>query len=172
LKKIKGVIRLIELILNFGVEGVVNLCTNDPKTGLFSRRLGEEMIKREIERGERFKRIFSLVFIDINDLKKVNDTLGHLEGDKMIQCVADHLRSLDIVSRWGGDEFVILLPETPMTDAVQVIKRIENLLSNEKISIAWGLSEFKPGNRDTIEILLNKAEGKMYKDKILKKLSN
>mgnify|MGYP003950472101 CR=1 FL=1 len=88
----------------------------DQLTGIFNRRLFDRKIKDEVERARRYKRDLSLLLIDLDNFKPINDTLGHRQGDKVLQEAAQflntHIRGVDTVCRYGGDEFVIMMPET------------------------------------------------------------
>ena len=107
---------------------VQRLAITDPLTGLFNRHKLSESLETEVERAVRYSRPVSLIMMDLDDLKGVNDTQGHVGGDVVLQRVADairgHVRRLDLATRFGGDEFLVLLPETTLEDAEQVAERI------------------------------------------------
>jgi diguanylate cyclase (GGDEF)-like protein len=100
----------------------------DPLTELFNRRYFEEALEREIRRAERHRLEFGLLLIDIDDFKSINDHLGHQQGDKALQSIAgvlsDGIRQSDICARFGGDEFVVLLPHANRAETVAVARRI------------------------------------------------
>lgn len=100
----------------------------DPMTGLFNRRYFQEQLSREIDRFQRFGHAFSLVIVDLDYLKKINDSLGHNSGDVAIKHIANvlkcNVRDVDTVGRFGGEEFVVLLPETDIQHARMVSERI------------------------------------------------
>ncbi|MGD8813183.1 MAG: diguanylate cyclase [Anaerolineales bacterium] len=110
------------------LEEMQGLAITDPLTGLYNRRKLMEDLEREIERARRYDRALSLVMIDLDNLKHINDTRGHHEGDRVLKHVADTIasgaRKSDLVTRYGGDEFLILLPEADLKAATRVAKRI------------------------------------------------
>jgi diguanylate cyclase (GGDEF)-like protein len=100
----------------------------DPMTGLFNRRYFEEQLFKEIDRYQRFGHAFAFIMVDLDFLKKINDTLGHQYGDIAIKHIANilkrNVRDVDTVGRFGGEEFVVLLPETDLSSARMVADRI------------------------------------------------
>jgi diguanylate cyclase (GGDEF)-like protein len=100
----------------------------DPMTGLYNRRYFQEQLAKEIDRFQRFGHAFSFIIVDLDFLKKINDSLGHHHGDDAIKHIANVLkrsvRDVDTVGRFGGEEFVILLPETELSPARLVAERI------------------------------------------------
>ncbi len=100
----------------------------DPLTGLFNRRSLEQLLQREVALAERHGQNLSLVMIDLDHFKKINDTFGHAAGDHLLKCFADcvriTLRKTDMAFRYGGDEFVIALPQTPIAQAQQVVQKL------------------------------------------------
>jgi diguanylate cyclase (GGDEF)-like protein len=109
----------------------------DPMTGLSNRRYFEEQLAREIDRYQRFGHAFSLVIVDLDYLKRINDTLGHNSGDIAIKHIANvlkrNVRDVDTVGRYGGEEFVVLLPETDVQHARMVSERICSAIREKPI---------------------------------------
>lgn len=103
--------------------------TKDALTGLYNRRYFNEALPRMVMDAKQQNRALSLLMIDVDDFKKVNDTAGHLEGDRILQCVAVALmaeaRRSDIVCRYGGEEVAVLLPETDLSQGLAVARRIQ-----------------------------------------------
>ena len=145
---------------------------HDVLTGLYNRRFYEEEIKRlDTERNLPI----SLIFGDVNGLKLINDAFGHLKGDELLQKAALAIQSVcradDIVARWGGDEFVVLLPKTKAEEAEEIVKRIRAAYSNESVnsisgSISFGCDTKYSMEEDILKTLKN-AEDRMYKNKTL-----
>ena len=108
------------------------MIVRDPLTGVFVRKVFEEMVRVEIEKFKRYGVKFSLILLDLDHFKAVNDTLGHKIGDKVLVEVVKRLKGLlresDVIGRWGGDEFVVLLPYTDEKSAMRVAKRITETL--------------------------------------------
>ena len=102
--------------------------TRDWLTGLYNRRYFEETLTDHIESANRYGRELSLILFDIDDFKKINDTRGHEAGDEVLRQFADLLktaaRKADIVCRYGGDEFAVILPETGLSSAEKFVERV------------------------------------------------
>ena len=110
------------------------LATTDTLTGLFNRRKMHELMDQEVIRYRRDKKSFLIVITDIDHFKKFNDDYGHDCGDYVLQQVSqlmkDSLRQQDVVARWGGEEFLIMLPETELEGGVQAIEKLRETLAN------------------------------------------
>lgn len=143
----------------------------DELTGLFNRRYFIVKVEENIKSEDKF----SIIFIDINKFKGINDKFGHETGDRALKILADLLKKVcrnnDISARIGGDEFVILAKNTNKIGALSIINRIRELLNNEKIentdvtlSIAAGIASFPEDSTD-MEKLLTIVDENMYKDK-------
>lgn len=124
-------------------DELTDLATIDPITGLTNHRLMEITLKRDLERALRYQRPYSLLFIDLDHFKALNDSYGHATGDIILKEVgkvmAASLRNVDIVGRWGGEEFVILLPETPQQGALIVAERIRHAITQHLFMVAGGI---------------------------------
>jgi len=147
------------------------LSFHDALTGLYNRRFFEEEIKR-LDTSRNYP--LTIIMADLNGLKLTNDAFGHHEGDKLLKQAANlfrtYLRSEDIAARWGGDEFVILMPKTTSEDAEKIVQRIiqgGNRLNTDKgiLSIAFGW-ETKTVDSMDVEHVFKNAEEYMYKKKI------
>jgi len=153
----------------------------DPLTGLFNRHYFNSIISSEMTRSDRYARPLSLMMLDIDGFRAVNNLMGHLQGDEILQRVArmieGHVRESDRVIRYGGDEFLIFMPETDGEgDAQQVAKRlrrdIETVLDGtraETLGLSLGLSigvySREPGDSMSMEEILEEVDRRMYADK-------
>jgi polar amino acid transport system substrate-binding protein len=139
-------------------------------TGLFNRRKINELIQHEIERSERYKKGFSVIIMDIDYFKRVNDRHGHLAGDELLKMFAhillDTIRHTDEVGRWGGEEFVVLCPETNMDGALllanKIRQKIDSSVFNDygKQTASFGIACYK--NDDTIDSIISHADQALY----------
>jgi diguanylate cyclase (GGDEF)-like protein len=150
----------------------------DPLTGLINRRVMETIIKREFARHKRYRKYLSVVFIDLDKFKPVNDTYGHDCGDALLVHVANLLtsmcRDIDVVSRFAGDEFVLILPETTGQAAVALMQRIAAQIAKEPlqfkahripVQMSFGVACTIDPRISDAEALLIKADRRMYNDK-------
>lgn len=120
--------------LGWGLGGYIRYLTRlaerDPLTGLVNRRPLERALAQEWDRATRYRRPLSLVFLEIDDFGAVNKQYGHLMGDQALKAVAREMRTsirtTDLLARWGGDEFVLLLPETEISQALILAERIRD----------------------------------------------
>ncbi len=108
------------------------LSVTDDLTGTYNRRFLHERLKEEVGRAARYDQVLSCIMLDIDNFKQINDTHGHLAGDYVIKELAgilkESVRAIDIVARFGGDEFTLLLPNTDMVEAVKLVKRIRDIV--------------------------------------------
>jgi diguanylate cyclase (GGDEF)-like protein len=159
----------------------VRLSTVDPLTSVYNRRFINEFLMKEIERSKRSKNNFSIVMCDIDDFKVINDKYGHASGDSVLrftsQYIIDSLRNSDVIGRYGGDEFVIILPETTHEGASKIIEKIKLSLAGSeipivkgriKVSVSFGIASF-PDDGITSDDLLVASDERMYKEKSLGK---
>jgi len=159
------------------------LSITDELTQINNRRYFIDELEKEIERSKRFSRNLSLMILDIDKFKYYNDTYGHIFGDKVIQSVAKSLtetiRKIDFVARYGGDEFVIVMPETEKSMADILAERLQKKFSQNffenhklqvkiKISLSIGISSF-PDDAKTADELIHCADLTLYKIKEEKK---
>ncbi|MBU0631499.1 sensor domain-containing diguanylate cyclase [bacterium] len=145
----------------------------DPLTGLFNRYAIEEFLHLFIEEAHRYETAFSVILIDLDDFKEVNDAHGHLVGDEVLKKFASifgkMIRSSDCVGRWGGEEFLILLPHTPYEQAVELAERLRsqvNLYRFDHVgnkSASFGVALFE--KEDSYASLINRADQALYTSK-------
>jgi diguanylate cyclase (GGDEF)-like protein len=154
-----------------------DLASTDPLTGQLNRRAFFELARREIERFQRFSHPLSWIMFDVDLFKEINDKHGHSAGDQVLIAIADRccevIRHVDVFGRYGGDEFVILLPETDHYMAHEVADRIRVSVSQTPImtdagpisvSISMGITQITMDTED-IGLLLNRADQALYKSK-------
>jgi diguanylate cyclase (GGDEF)-like protein len=153
----------------------------DPMTGILNRKAGLESVHRQTKYCERHGCSFTVCFIDLDNLKNVNDNYGHKEGDRVIISFVNLLRSAlresDVMCRLGGDEILLVLQETSLEGGKAVLKRIQDSVDrkNEKsskpyrIEYSYGFAEYTLGSKLTAEELVDIADRNMYKTKIAKK---
>lgn len=120
------------------------LATTDPLTELMNHRAVAVSLEQEIERAQRYKRNFSLLFLDIDHFKALNDTYGHVGGDEVLTAFAGivkrTLRHVDVVGRWGGEEFLVILPETDEMMAMQAAERVRSAVAMQIFPLGGGLN--------------------------------
>jgi two-component system cell cycle response regulator len=154
-------------------EEVQRLAVTDTLTGLFNRRKLQESLNIEVERAHRYRRPLSLIMIDMDRLKEINDTYGHTAGDEALKLVAEairvSIRKVDLATRFGGDEFVILLPEADYQEANTVVNRVKKeikarVFKSGTLSVSIGVVQWKP-EFTTSELFLQAADGAMYETK-------
>ena len=155
-------------------ESLKDAALRDPLTGLGNRRFLMERLTQETERAQRKGVPYTLAILDVDKFKNINDRFGHDAGDKALCAIAraiEHaLREYDICGRWGGEEFLIMLPETPQNFALQIAQRVCQDIKNIRldfldihISASLGLSSYRLGERfsDT----LNRADAALLQAK-------
>ncbi len=143
----------------------------DPLTQLLNRQTLDTEVARELERIRRYPSVGSLVFLDIDNFKWVNDSFGHAEGDRVLRELAATLkqnsRSVDIVGRYGGEEFMAYFPETPETEALYVVRRMQQRFVTtvgpeaRQMTFSAGVAE-APRDANELAALCARADSAMY----------
>jgi diguanylate cyclase (GGDEF)-like protein len=160
-------------------EKVRELSMIDPLTGINNRHYFNEVLQRETEKVRRYKNKICMLMVDVDDFKSINDNYGHLTGDRVLCDIADilkeSLRESDVVARFGGDEFTILMPEAGEKEGLELSERIQKLINNwnEKnvipgVKIAVSIGVHSADKDDVDNILLN-ADNEMYRAKSIRK---
>lgn len=158
-------------------EELEKISVTDKLTGLFNRHKMDDELEKAFYLWKRYNRSFCLLMVDIDNFKGVNDTYGHQMGDAVLREFAEiltsSLRHSDVASKWGGEEFLILCPETRKDEALILAERIRskvaerNFVAKLKITVSVGVCEVKDHN--TIDALLSEADNNLYKAKQLGK---
>lgn len=155
-------------------EEAKRLATHDSLTGLYTRHHFFELAAHEFERSRRYQRPLSVIMLDLDGLKQINDEFGHQCGDRALQVLANIcqtvLRQVDLIGRYGGDEFIILLPETTLLKAVTAAERVrehanqavvQNHQSTLKISVSLGVATLED-DIESLEQLVDRADQAQY----------
>ena len=159
-------------------EAARQLAITDGLTKIYNHRFFQELFEKEYKRSDRYNTVFSMVMLDIDHFKRINDTYGHLCGDEILKGLAtlikSCLRSMDVVARYGGEEFAILLPETNGPEAVQTAERIRRAVEETafmgteqglKITVSQGVATYpSPDVHDRFDIIA-KADEALYEAK-------
>jgi diguanylate cyclase (GGDEF)-like protein len=133
-----------------------------------------QMLKQEIQRAQRTGRSFSVIMLDLDHFKSVNDRFGHAAGDlvlkTIVEVVSKRIRKTDILARWGGEEFIILLPETPVDSATNLAEELCASLSSSltvpevgHVTASFGVAGYVPS--DTVDTIIMRADNMLYEAK-------
>jgi diguanylate cyclase len=152
------------------------IAETDPLTQVANRHKFEQRLQEEYSRWRRYRHPLSLVLLDLDHFKQVNDQHGHATGDRVLQEVSrrlvDSVRGADLVARFGGEEFVILMPETNLTDATKAANKIRRTIAASpietpdgpiQVTVSMGVAEFE--HDDTPEDVLQRADAALYRAK-------
>jgi two-component system, cell cycle response regulator len=176
--KVQLKIKKLQDELKRATEHFRDLSNTDPLTNLYNRRFLAEILENELQRARRLHSIISLLIVDIDHFKKVNDIYGHQMGDKVLVSVAETLReglrTYDIASRYGGEEFVLVLPGTQLTGGLEVAERLRKAVQSLKfpipmdrvvITVSVGVAMFPAEQVDGFDSLFNRADEALYRAK-------
>ncbi len=168
--------RLLQAMQDYNAR-LEELSVRDPLTGLFNRRKFDEFLEYEVTRAQRHHHQFSLIMIDLDDFKFINDTYGHPVGDIALKSLTamleGELRKGDMMARLGGDEFAVILPETPAANGLQVAQKLHEMMrqkpvilpvGNVTLSASFSVVNF-PEDGDSKEALLTAMDVLLYKAK-------
>lgn len=151
--------------------------SHDGLTGVYNRRTFDIILADEFDRASRYGRELSLLVMDIDHFKQVNDTYGHVAGDQILiefaQEISKQLRGVDLLARYGGEEFVVILPETSMEMALLIAERIRKSIEEQqyqanddiiRITTSAGVCSY-PDQANTAEELIHHADSALYEAK-------
>lgn len=160
------------------VEQMERQAVTDQLTNLYNRRAFADMAEKEVGRARRYQRPLALILFDIDHFKQVNDTHGHLVGDRVLRILTDKVtkttRSTDFVCRYGGEEFIVLMPEAGREEALAMAERLREMVSGITVvaaegtlslTISLGVAALRPTDEETLEGLINRADKAMYEAK-------
>jgi diguanylate cyclase (GGDEF)-like protein len=159
-------------------EYLGEMSIRDGLTRLYNHRHFYNRLDEEFSRAIRYNTPLSLIFFDIDDFKMVNDTCGHTQGDEVLRqigrIIKNVVRESDIAARYGGDEFVVLLPNTTADGALDLANRLQSIIREltfedlkvEKVTTSTGVATFSSGNVQSFDQLVQLADGAMYISKV------
>ena len=159
--------------MNESISLLFDIATRDEKTGLYNHKFFQTELGMEIEKAQRGRQKLSLIITDIDFFKKINDKYGHIKADELLfrlaKVIQKQIRLSDIVARFGGEEFIILLPETSLSKAKKLGIRLRNaihkdpMLKKHGLNISGGITQFK--KKDTEKSFNFRADKALYKAK-------
>jgi len=171
--KVSKKIRKMFSVMNESISMLYDIATHDEKTGIYNFKFFDNVFDMEIEKAKRGQQKLSLIIIDIDFFKKINDAYGHVKADELLIKLAailkKQIRVSDVLARFGGEEFVILLPETDIAKAKRLSVRLKNAVHSDKIlkkhnlTVSGGITEFKKG--DNKKKIKERADKALYKAK-------
>jgi two-component system, cell cycle response regulator len=155
------------------------LAITDPLTGLYNRRHYMELMETELDRSRRHQNLLSILMVDVDHFKAINDTHGHQVGDKVLEAIAsalqDSLRRHDVIARCGGEEFVVMLPQTGRVEAAAVGEKLRERIGaldlpeadHVPLSVSVGVACYPDQGVDAVDDLLKYADQALYRAKEL-----
>ncbi len=165
-------------LLERSLQKVEELAATDPLTGLYNRRHFAKVLEQLFADAQRFEKDMSCVMIDLDKYKQLNDSLGHQVGDQILilagEVIGENMRRMDVAARYGGDEFVLLLPQASAADAAAVAQRIrlkfkpvsaELLKRNDGLSMSIGIASITGNRVDHADQLVRLADQALYRSK-------
>ncbi|HHT9111543.1 MAG TPA: GGDEF domain-containing protein, partial [Candidatus Brocadiaceae bacterium] len=159
--------------LKLALEELEKLATTDKLTGAHNRRKFDEILSLEMSRARRIDQPLSMIIFDVDHFKRINDTFGHQAGDDVLKMlvgtVREKLRILDVLARWGGEEFIVLTTSTDLEGAIILAERVRAVVEEqcfsftEHITISLGVAEYKQD--DTADSFMQRADSALYRAK-------
>lgn len=171
---IGGIIVNVDISERVALEERLRIAADmDALTGAYSRRRFFELLHEEMERASRYQRSLSLVMFDVDNFKEINDRHGHQVGDRVLATISElvrgQIRESEHLSRYGGDEFMLLLPETQIEDAARTAERLREMMQKRNLkepvdlSCSFGVCQFQPG--EEVGELIQRADKALYEAK-------
>lgn len=158
------------------IRRLYNQARMDSLTGVYNRSWGQRRLTSYVKQAERYNEVLSIIFIDIDDLKRVNDTFGHQAGDQVIRVIIDivqqNTRKNDMLIRYGGDEFILVLPGIYRQGADLLNARLQEIIARtqiipgQRISFSSGVATYPEDGRSA-EALIKQADQRMYQEKLM-----
>jgi diguanylate cyclase (GGDEF)-like protein len=165
--------------IRYAVDKIKQVSDTDELTGTYNMRAFSSMLQRSFRQSVRYGHAMSIVMVDSDNLKQVNDTYGHEAGNRLLQhlvrCIREQLRGSDVMARFGGDEFIVLLPETNSKGAMEMAERIRKSIEVSRFDIrggdtnttaSLGVASY-PEDGGNLDVILDKADKAMYRAKQL-----
>ena len=165
--------------IRYAVDKIKQVSDTDELTGTYNMRAFSSMLQRSFRQSVRYGHAMSIVMVDSDNLKQVNDTYGHEAGNRLLQhlvrCIREQLRGSDVMARFGGDEFIVLLPETNNPGAMEMAERIRKSIEVSRFDIrggdtnttaSLGVASY-PEDGGNLDVILDKADKAMYRAKQL-----
>ena len=163
--------------IRHAVDKIKQVSDTDELTGTYNMRAFSSMLQRAFRQAVRYGHALSVVMIDSDNLKQINDTYGHESGNRLLQhlvrCIREQLRGSDVMARFGGDEFIVLLPETNNKGALEMAERIRKAIEisrfdvrsgDASITVSLGVASY-PEDGGNLDVILDKADKAMYRAK-------
>jgi diguanylate cyclase (GGDEF)-like protein/PAS domain S-box-containing protein len=167
----------LNITLQRQLEEISHIASQDKLTSVYSRHMFEEMLQRELSRARRYSRPLALIMVDVDFFKEVNDRYGHQAGDIVLREIAlalqANLRDSDLVSRWGGEEFVIILPSTTRDQAALIAEELRTAVEKRRfnggisLTCSFGVTAYR--EEDTVDSLFARIDKALYRAKEFKR---
>jgi len=163
----------LNITLQQQLDQIGQIASYDKLTSVYNRYMFEEILQKEVKRARRYGRPLSLVMVDVDYFKEINDRYGHQAGDLVLREIAttlkESVRDADIVSRWGGEEFVLILPNTNLEQAVSIAEKLRVIIEERRfekgarLTCSFGVTAFH--EEDTISTIFARIDKALYRAK-------